>query len=55
METHEAFEEFIGYLSDKNDKSWVECGLVKNAPENAKQAYERWVKQEKERIERGIL
>ena len=54
METMEAFEEFIGYLDEEDDKPWVECSLVENAPEKAKLAYEKWVKQEKN-IKRGIV
>ena len=53
METFEAFEDFIDYLND-NNKPWVECGLVENAPEKAKEAYKKWVEREKERIARGI-
>jgi len=33
---------------------WIDLGLVDDAPESAKKAYEQWVKEERERIEQGI-
>jgi len=53
MESYEAFKDFIEYIKD-NSKPWIKAGLVQNAPEKAKKAYQEWVKDEKERIKNGI-
>jgi len=53
--SYSTVKDFFEYLNDNNGKPWIECGLKDNAPTEAKEAYEKWVKEEKERIEQGII
>jgi len=54
MDAPEIYEDFIDYLKD-GEGSWEERGLVDNAPESAVEAYEKFVEQEKEDRQQGIV